>query len=224
MYMCFIHEAPYLRALAIAESSSWTCLCCALAACSCVQHWHLHDLTCTEEENPHGAHLAAQKMYNVWDVAAKAIEINGATGENLELKQHRTSAEKARADIRNRIAQEQAEAAAKLTPTNAVEKLCKNAGVAPWAKLTKTNVQEKFGIDWTELEGLGVPFENKPNPKNPRFKPMRLYKAQDVAKALAQKQQRAEESRQRSHARAQEILQARRAGRAAAAAIQNAAP
>lgn len=158
------------------------------------------------------------------DVARLALQVNGPTGENLLLRKQRADAKLQRSDTKQRIAAEQKAAAAALTPTSLSEKLCKKAGVAPWSKLTKQDTLTKFDLEYSELEALGVAFEAKPNPRNPRFKPMRLYKAGDVASALARKQQRAQElQQQRENARAAQMAASRRAARAAAAAIEGAA-
>jgi hypothetical protein len=91
----------------------------------------------------------------------------------------------------------------------------------PWNKLTKTDVLAKFDLESYELEALGVTFETKPNPRNPRFKPLRLYKAGDVAKALARKRQRSQELVHQRKAAVAELLASKRAS-AAAAAIEEA--
>lgn len=186
-----------------------------------LQYSHLHDLECIEEENPHGPHLAPQKTFSVRDVARKAIQVNGSTGENLQLRQQRAADERDRADTKQRIEAERAEAAKHLTLTSLSEQLCKNAGVVPWNKLTKKDVLAKFGLEWTKLDLLAVEFESKPNPQNLRFAPMKLYKAGDVAKALARRQQRAQQLQDRRQASRADALAARRA-QAAAAAIEEA--
>jgi hypothetical protein len=155
-------------------------------------------------------------MYDVRDVVRKAIQINGPSGQNPDLRKQREDLERSRADTAHRIEAEQAARAAAFTPESDADKLCKRAGVVPSSKLTKTNVLAKFGIESRDLEGLGVPFESKPNPRNPSWTPMRLYKAGDVAKALARKRARAQSATGRAAA-----MQAARA-RSVATAIQEA--
>jgi hypothetical protein len=161
-------------------------------------------------------------MFKVRDVARLAIQVNGPTGENLELRNQCTTEEQQRSDMKQRIEEERKAAAAKLTPTTLSEKLCKEAGVELWNKLSKKDTLEKFGLEWSELDDLGLAFESKTNPKNPRFKPMRLYKAGDGAKALARKQQRVQELQDQRKVAAAQQMAAKRA-RAAARAIGNAA-
>jgi hypothetical protein len=61
--------------------------------------------------------------------------------------------------MKQRLEAQRAEAAAALTPETPSEKICKAAGVAPWNKLSKKDAQSKFGLEWAELEALGVKFE-----------------------------------------------------------------
>jgi hypothetical protein len=155
-------------------------------------------------------------MYDVRDVARKAIQINGPSGENLALRRQREEKERSLADGAQRIEEEQAAQAAAFTPESDADQLCKDAGVVPDSTLTKKKVLAKFNLKSHELEALGVPFETKPNPRNPSWTPMRLYKAGDVAKALARKRARAQSATGRAAA-----MQAARA-RSVATAIQEA--
>jgi hypothetical protein len=174
-----------------------------------------------EEENPHRPHLAPQKMYKVRDAARRALQVNGPTGENLQLRQQRRDDEQQRAETAQRIEAEQKAAAEALKPKNLEEELCKIAGVAPWSNLTKEKTLLKFNLESRELEDLGVDCMLKPNPKNPRFKPMRLYKAGDVATALAKKQQSAEALQQQRNEKVAELLAARCAARTALRKLQS---
>lgn len=138
-------------------------------------------------ENPHGPHLAPQKMHSIWDVAAKAIEINGPTGQNEQLRRQRTEEELDHVDKAAKVAEDQARKAEALTPSTPEETLCKKKGVTPTCKLTKRRALDTFNLDWRELEGMALPFESKPNPCNPRWAPMKLYKAGDVARELVKR-------------------------------------
>lgn len=129
-------------------------------------------------------------MYSVWDVAAKAIEINGPTGENKQLRQQRAEEEQEHAAKAAKVAADQAKKAEACVPTTPEEKLCKKLGVAPASKLTKKRTLETFNLDCMELQDLGVPFESRPNPRNPSWNRMCLYKAQDVAQAIVKKRKR----------------------------------
>lgn len=185
------------------------------------QHFHLNDLSCVDEENPHSPHFTPKKMYDVRDVARKAIQVNGPTGQNPTLRKERQEKERSLADTAQRIEAEQAAKAAAFTPSSYADKRCKKAGVVPSSKLTKTNVLAKFGLESHELEALGVPFETRVNPRNTRFAPMRIYKAGDVARALAKQEQMRQQARAQSKAHRSAKLEAARA-RSVAAAIQEA--
>jgi hypothetical protein len=187
------------------------------SACFLLQYRHLRDLEYVEEENPHGARLIPQKMFRVRDVARIALQVNGPTGQNPQLRAQRATEEQERSATKQRMEAERQEAAAGLTPKTPSDEICQRAGVAPWNKLTKTDVLAKFDLESYELEALGVIFETKPNPRNPRFKPMRLYKAGDVAKALAGRKQRAQELTNQRRAAVAELLASKRASTAAAA-------
>lgn len=196
---------------------------------SAAQHYHLHGLAVEESENPHGHNIKPQQQYNIRDVAKKALEINGPSGENLTLRKARTDTEQAAADVRAQIAAKQAAPAAKFDPKTAADKICKRAGVVPDTKLCKKDVMAKFNLEWRELQDLGVTFEKRRNPRNPSWSPMQMFRAGDVANALA-KQRRASKELMRAYKEAQARrvakreadLQVKRSAQAAAAAIEQA--
>jgi hypothetical protein len=152
-----------------------------------LQYWHLKSLEAEEVENPHGPHLAPQKMYSVWDVAEKAIAVNGPTGENKQLRKQRADEAKDHADKAARVAEDQAQKAKALAPNTPVEMLCKRKGVTPSCTLTKERALKAFNLDWRELQDMALPVEMKTNPRNLKWAPMKLYKAGDVAKAVIKK-------------------------------------
>lgn len=195
---------------------------CKFAHSSASQHFHLQDLSYEENDNPHGQRLAPLIMYAVGDVARKALQVNGPTGQNPALRKKREQEEQARTAIKQRMADEQARKAARLTPATAAEKRCKAAGVVPDTKLTKTDVMNKFCLDSWELQNLGVAFESKPNPRNPRWTPMQLYKAGDVAQALVARQMRQQARAQSTEGRAAALQASRARSRSVAAAIEKA--
>ena len=120
-------------------------LCCSL------QFGDLRGLAYTEEPNPHG-NFHQQKMYDMRDVAARAIEVNGPDGENLALRQEREAKGKQRAAIEASMQQDRARKAQAFTPVCAAGKLCKKSGVHPDTRLPKTKVLQTFGLHAFDLD------------------------------------------------------------------------
>jgi hypothetical protein len=103
-------------------------------------------------------------MCSVWDVAAKAIEINGPTGENEQLRRQRAQKEQDHVDKAAKVAEDQARKAKLLTPTTPEEKLCKKKGLTPKCTLDKKRALKTFNLTCQELDDMALPFQRKPTP------------------------------------------------------------
>ncbi|KAL4424071.1 hypothetical protein ABPG75_001372 [Micractinium tetrahymenae] len=141
--------------------------------------------------NPHGvgSNPPPMRLYDTEHLAERVLELHGgleaAVQAVLAAREGAAATERRREELKKEMAERSAARAAACVARSPAEKLCKQLQVDPHSQLTKTRAQQVIGLDSGQL--LGLHYDTKPNPRNPRWAPMRLYKAADVAQRALQR-------------------------------------
>ena len=125
-------------------------------------HARLASLPHEERENPHaiGAASAVMRLFEAQDVARLALQVHGAGDLGTAravlqgLAAEADVRERRRAEVRAEMAQRSRARAEALVATTPAQKLCKQLGVDPARRSTKTDAQNSFNLAHHQLLGL----------------------------------------------------------------------